>query len=111
MRFFIFYFILIICMGCATSQPLPGSSINREETEAALESIAEAISGQELSEEDVKKLKEQIRKDPEAQSAIKVITNSVSGQNQRWKYSPATGKRYEPHMEVDPETCVPLKCV
>ena len=104
-----FFLSLVFFSGCASTSNV-GSIPDRKETEAAIESIAEAISGKELTEEDAKKLKDQIRNDPEAQSAIQAITNSVSGQ-QRFKYSPVTGKRYAPHMEIDPETGVKLEWV
>ena len=83
---------------------------DRKDVEGAIETIAEAISGKDMTEEEVDQLKDQLRNDSEAQSAIQAITDSVS-EKPRIKYSPATGKRYAPHMEVDPETGVKLEWV
>lgn len=110
MRFLLIGMCLCFLAGCATTASKPAPPRDKKGAESALESVAAAISGKELSPEEVKQLKNEVQKDPEAQSAIKAITNSVSG-HQRWKYSPATGKRYAPNLTVDPETGVPLKWV
>jgi len=74
------------------------------EVYTAMESVAGALAGKDMTQEELKDLSTQIRNDPEAQSAVELITHTISGDKPRIKYSPSTGKRYAPHLEVDPET-------
>lgn len=79
-----------------------------QEIESALSSVSEAISGQPLTDEQRKSLIRDLKNNKEAQSAVQAITDSMSGQKVKIKYSPVTGKRYAPNMEYDPETGVKL---
>lgn len=93
-----FFIICIFIAGCASAQ-------QKKEERAALKSVAEAVSGQEMTDQDVRRLERQIKNDPEAQSAVKAITDSVQGSGKVVaKYSPVTGKRYSPHLEYEPGT-------
>lgn len=102
---------VVICVffltGCATAQKVQRQREYLEETEMAVGEIAEAVTGRELTEEEKKRLEDQIKNDPEAQSAMQAIADSHT-KPLRMKYSPATGKRYAGHLEVDPETGVKL---
>ena len=117
--------ILLICVFC-----LPGCSqivkrqvqkhevarevLNTSEEEelidavTALESVSEAITGRELTQEELRQLSNDLRKDEAAQSAIKSISTALDPNKVRVKYSPATGKRYNADMEYCPETGVKL---
>ncbi|MCA9394998.1 MAG: hypothetical protein H6756_09925 [Candidatus Omnitrophica bacterium] len=97
----------LLLTGCETVKNVERQREYLEETEVAVGVIAEAVTGQALSEEEKKELQEQIRNDPEAQSAVQAIADSHT-KPMRMKYSPATGKRYAGHLEVDPETGVKL---
>jgi len=109
MKHVVWLIVLIFILGCQTTGPMKSETETNEDVKEAVVSVAEAVSGKDLSEEDKKNLVEQIRSDAEAQSAIQSITDSISQTKQRVKYSPATGKRYAPHMTVDPETGTPLE--
>ena len=106
---------LILAVGLMSCQSVKHSQKNNEsmaDVKEAVKTIAETVSGQEMSDKDVNKLIKDLRTDPEAQSAVKVIKDSLSGDDAgRIKYSPATGKRYAPHLEYDPETGVKLEYV
>jgi len=92
--------LVIICaliIGCASTQ--------KKEERAALKSVAEAVTGQQMTDKDARKLEQQIKNDPEARSAVKAITDSVEGSGRVVaKYSPVTVKRYSPHLEYEPGT-------
>ncbi|MCA9398577.1 MAG: hypothetical protein KC618_02425 [Candidatus Omnitrophica bacterium] len=110
----LFVMLIFVCAGCQTTQQQTANSQRPPETMQdeiqSLGSVAGAMSGGEsLSEEELKALAKDLRKDPEARSAVEAITESVSQPVKRVKYSPATGKRYAPNMTEDPETGVPLE--
>lgn len=107
MNFFYVCLILFI-YGCQTVKPSP--SVNADDDiDAALHEVAEALTGKELSQKDMKNLEKQIRHDKEARSAIDSIQDSLSNKKPVVKYSPVTGKRYAESMEFDPETGVKLE--
>lgn len=105
--------ILLVCTfiisGCATTQRSSSRKPTRKESIETLKTVASAVSGKELTDDDVKDLGKQIRNDPEAKSAIESITQSVTGTNRVVKYCPLTGKRYASHIIVCPEHDVELK--
>ncbi|MCD4779718.1 MAG: hypothetical protein K8S27_04110 [Candidatus Omnitrophica bacterium] len=74
----------------------------------AWETVSEAITGQEMTEDELRNLARDIRKDKDAQSALESIATALDPQKVRVKYSPATGKRYSADMEICPETGVKL---
>ncbi len=119
------YFIMVvgsvtgcfILAGCATTvlrdgaQPGTEGSLRREsaaETVSALKSVTQAVSGRELSDQDLRELNRQLQQDPETESAVRVITETMQG-GQKLKYCPVCGKRYHPKFEVCPVHQVPLK--
>lgn len=79
------------------------------QVKSVVTSVVGAISGQEMSEKDLRELTRQVQRDPEAQSALKVLTNSVSGEGAVIKYCPVDGKRYSAKFQVCPEHGVLLK--
>ena len=74
-------------------------------------SIAEAIGGQPLTEEELKSLQKQIREEPQTQSAVQNISDAMSGKAVAVKYCPVTGKRYAADITVCPVHNVALKLV
>jgi len=107
----IFYSVLLMVYlcGCQSTSSIKTSNETNQDVKEALGSIAEAISGKPLSDEEKQDLEAQIRKDKDAQRAVQSITESMDSTSKRLKYSPATGKRYAPHLTTDPETGVPLE--
>lgn len=97
----------LLFAGCSTMQKVEDQREYLKETETAVGAIAEAVTGQKLTDEERKRLEQQIRNDPDAQSAVQAIADSHT-KPMRMKYSPATGKRYAGHLEYDPETGVKL---
>ncbi|MGE0268371.1 MAG: hypothetical protein AB7S78_07950 [Candidatus Omnitrophota bacterium] len=89
--------------GCQTIKAKKGQLEYLNQSQEAIGSIAEAVTGKPLTEQEKKNLEKQLKEDPEAISAVESIANSVS-QPVRMKYSPVTGKRYAGHLQIDPET-------
>ncbi|MDP8212504.1 MAG: hypothetical protein P9X22_04320 [Candidatus Zapsychrus exili] len=115
-----FFFLIIFCfIGCQTASVKNNktSIINRsdeetaEDVSTALLSVAEALKGDVVDDEELRKIASDVRNDEQAKSAIESITNSKDGQVLRFKYSPATGKRYASHLEICPDTGVRLEWV
>lgn len=87
-----------------------GQSVEtNKDAQEALTSVVESISGQDLTEQDLRRLNKQLRSDKDAQSAVQVLTDSIGGNAAQIKYCPVTGKRYAPHIVKCPEHGVDLK--
>lgn len=116
-------FVLILCIlysGCSST--IKGSSSvnssgvskkkeSRQEVKTAIGSVMSAVSGQEISQSDIKQFEKQIRKDKEAQTAVQVIADSITNANVKIKYCPVCGKRFSPHISICPEHKVDLEKV
>jgi len=112
--------IFIIC-GCQTISPNINHQENskdnenikesNEEIQTALESIIGVISQKDAEQVDLRALGKQLRKDKEAQSAVRVISDSMSGKNLRIKYCPESGRRYDPKIIICPIHEIPLEYV
>ena len=89
--------------GCAVKK-----AQNTEEIDTALESVAGALVGKELTPEEVKKLKKEIQTNPEARDAVKKITDSLQ-EPAAVKYCPVDGQRYAPNLKLCPAHKVELK--
>jgi len=76
----------------------------QQEAKESLMSVAQGLSGKPITEEEVKKAYQ----DPEAQLTIDSVKKTFETKK-RMKYSPATGKRYAPSMDICPETGVRLQ--
>jgi hypothetical protein len=113
--------LVIFPLGCTSivekriqKHPVAGKVLNTNEDEdlveavTAWETVGEAITGQEMTPDELEALAQDLRKDKDAQSALESISTALDPQKIRVKYSPATGKRYSADMEFCPETGVKL---
>jgi beta-xylosidase len=105
--------LLFVIWGCSTSSQNLKKAHDQEVMIDAVKTVAESVGGREMSDQDMKNLIRDIRTDPDTRSAVEAIQSAVNPQSDdgRIKFSPATGKRYAPHMEYDPETGVKLEYV
>ena len=114
-KYFLVSLSTICLLGCAsTKNPIVKTSPEETEQDAvsALGAIASSYTNKEMDEAQLKQVAKDIQSDEQAQSAIKVITDSMEGKTTGIKYSPVTGKRYSADLEFDPETgakLVPLE--
>jgi hypothetical protein len=67
----------------------------------AIESVTGAMAGKEMTEADMKRLIKDLRDDPEAQSAIRVISGQTESAVTA-RYCPITGRHYSPRVLVCP---------
>ena len=96
-------FLLVALSGCQTTASLKEKKYSQE-TKESLTSVAESLSGKAISEEQLKA----VYRDPESLSVLESVKESFETKK-RMKYSPRTGKRYAPSMEICPETGVALE--
>ncbi|MCB9771073.1 MAG: hypothetical protein H6754_00775 [Candidatus Omnitrophica bacterium] len=90
-----------------TRPQAPGES--RAEVVSAMEHVLGAVSGKTIDEKDLRKLNNDIEKDPQAKSAVQTISNAVSGQGPAVRYCPVDGERYSPKFTECPVHHVSLK--
>lgn len=94
---------IVLCAGCATTPPVVKGQKDPQETVSALSTMTQGMTNQDLSREDLKRLAEQVRSNPEAQSAVKAVNSSFEVQDTGVKYCPVDGKRYSSRLEDCPE--------
>jgi hypothetical protein len=104
-------FLSIILAGCQTA---PGkSAVSSKESGRdvadAVGQVAGALSGQDLTDEQKKKLVNDIRKDKEAQSALRSIAGAMDIKQAAVKYCPVDGKRFSPDHDICPVHKVKLE--
>jgi hypothetical protein len=98
-------FVLAACTTTTSSRMYPVRGVSDAKD---MRAVADAVAGTPLSNSQINKLHQDIQKDPGVRSAVQSVANSLEGQKPAMKYSPATGKRYAPNLEFDPETGVKL---
>jgi len=105
--------VFVLCIfsvaGCQAALKIGADQKTEEGSLDALSSIAGAVSGKNITQNELKTLGRQLRKDPEAQSAVKAITDSLNGGKRIIKYCPVGGERYAPNMTVCPAHNVKLE--
>ena len=110
---FLVVFLVIGCSG--TSSRTRSGDFSQEnmtinqETAGSLKTVADSLAGHELTENEMKELSREMRKDPDARSAVQSVTEAMSGQNSKIKFCPVDGKRYSAKFEKCPEHDVPLE--
>lgn len=111
MKSFIWLTILVFLSsmsGCATRQQDSARKVNQENLED-LRTVAGAMAGKTLTDEDLKKLDKQLKTDKDAQSAVSTLTNSLSGTKKIIKYCPVCGERFAASVKTCPTHNVELK--
>ena len=106
-QFFLITALCLLLLGCKTTDHTVQK--NEEDIHKAVGTMAEVVGGQSLTEEQVKRLEYEISKDPEAQKAASMVTESLTGHGRIIKYCPVDGTRFAPHFEVCPVHHVSLK--
>ena len=98
--------VIVSFLGCATLKQK--QSREAEDMTTALQSVAGALAGQELTAEDIKSLKKEIQTNDETRHAVKEITDSLQ-QPAQVKYCPIDGQRYSAGLKLCPVHHVELK--
>ena len=97
---------LIFWGGCQSVPRSQGES--SQDTMEAMTTVTEAIVGKDLSQEDMKKLNQQMRTDRDARAAVQVLTDTMSGAA-AIKYCPMDGERFAASLTQCPTHKVELK--
>jgi len=110
--FFVLIFVLnFVCLGCQSSQKR--TDIQTQETQQdvskALKSVGEAISQTQLNDQQLKDLENQVRSDPQAQTAIESVTDALTGHAGMVRYCPVDGKHFSVELIRCPTHGVPLQ--
>ena len=98
----------LLFAGCQTA---PVRQTSQTETVSALTTMTTGLTGQALSEEDLKKAAAQIQKDPDAQSAVAAVAASFTQEPGDIKYCPVDGTRYSGNLTKCPKCGATLKPV
>ncbi len=101
--------VLFLFTGCQTVSQPKAETESRKDVREALGTITQAISGKQLSKEELKNLTKDLRTNKDARSAIQSITDSMSRKTVKVKYCPVTGRRYAPRVVICPVHKVKLK--
>ncbi len=95
---------------CATQKTAaPRAETPREQVEA-LQDVVTAVSGEEVTEQDLRNLAREARTDEGTRSAVEAVSGAMTGEV-TVKYCPVDGKRYSAQMQECPVHHVPLKTV
>ena len=98
--------VIVSFLGCATLKQK--QSQDEEDMTTALQSVAGALAGQELTAQDIKSLKKDLQANGETRRAVKEITDSLQ-QPVHVKYCPVDGQRYSAGLKLCPVHHVELK--
>ena len=111
-----FIIVLVVFVGCATTSSDKAKVVrpqavgeSSQEIMSAVEQVLGSVSGKPIDQKGLKDLGKELRTNPEAQSAVAVIKDSVSGQGKVVKYCPIDGERYSPKFDSCPVHHVLLK--
>ena len=119
-KIWILFLLCFFYSGCTTANKKFSTSSNEKQASEhvlkkggdaeSLKLVVGAISGKEVSRDDLKNVAKQVKKDPEARTAVESITQTMGG-NVEIKYCPVCGKRYSSKFEKCPKHGVLLKAV
>ena len=113
-RWACFVLIIFVSSSCASTTVQRKSSQippeTRQDEIQAIQSVVGGVSGKEVSEQDLRKLSADLKKDKDAQAALEAIANPMT-QGVHVKYCPVDGKRFSGNLKTCPEQDVELKDV
>jgi hypothetical protein len=94
----------MLLAGCQTApkKSSAGKTESQQEAVSAIGTMTQGLTNQEIGPEDLKRLAVQVRKDPQAQSAVKAVNSAFDIQDAGIKYCPVDGKRFSSRLEICP---------
>lgn len=96
--------LFLLSAGCQTS-PSKNSDLSfgsKKEMAQAVGQVADAITGQSLTDEQKRKLTKEIQSDKDTQSALNVIADAMDPKKIIIKFCPVDGQRFNPNVEICP---------
>ncbi len=104
----------MVCFnGCLAHQQIRPQGVLKQREDLPqqrkdLESVASAMSGHEVNQQDLKKVVQDLKNDKDSRSAVESVSNSLGGQGLDVKYCPVNGKRFSARLKLCPQHNVPL---
>ena len=99
-------------VGCQTTQPkINFKAETPEQMVAALGTVTEGLTNQNISQEDLKNLAVSVQKDPQTKSAVQAINQALNAHQTGVKYCPVDGERFDVSVDICPKHKVKLKLV
>ena len=108
MNLILIIFTILFLSSCASTTHNTGQESSRE-AQSAASAVVGAVTGAKTDEKDLRELEAQIRRDPQAQSAVESITQGMTDPSAAGKYCPVDGERYSAKFDMCPKHAVPLK--
>ncbi len=95
--------LMLLLAGCQTVPQKPAGGESSQEVVSALNSMTEGLTNKNISKEDLKRLAEQVKGDPQVKSAVEALNSSFNVKDTGVKYCPTDGKRYSSRLEFCPD--------
>ena len=110
MRIITFILVLGMFIGCQTAGRPPAGKAHEstKDVVSALGAVTKGLTNANISESDLKRLAQQVQKDPQAKSAVTAVNASFNVQDTGVKYCPIDGKRFSSRLEECPDHKVKL---
>ena len=103
----IVFFLASSFVGCQTlRQSATDTGVSRREMEA-LKSAAKALSGREISDDDIYRLANQLKNNSEERSAVESVTKALTKKPVIY-YCPVDGERFSQSIKICPDHHVEL---
>ena len=96
--------VSVLLVGCQTASTQKAAHLKESNKEilGAVSQVAGALTGQELTDEQKKKLAQDIQNDKDAQTALRSIAGAMNIKQTTVKYCPVDGKRYSADLQLCP---------
>jgi hypothetical protein len=101
--------LAVLATGCQTTRPKTVHEPSEQEAMDAVGTVTGALTGKELTEAEKRKAVRDLRKDKEAQSAMRSISGALEVKQTGIKYCPVDGQRFAAELEMCPIHKVKLK--
>jgi hypothetical protein len=105
---FLTIMMLLVFTGCQTTHPKKDDASTREAMEA-VGTVTGALTGKEMTDDEKRKAVNDLRKDKDAQSAMRSISGALEVKQTGIKYCPIDGQRFSAEVEMCPVHHVKLK--
>ncbi len=99
----LFMGMALLFVGCQTApKKAEPKAESPQEIMRALGTVTEGLTNSSVSKEDLKRLGQQVEKDPQARSALTAVNSAFNVEDTGVKYCPVDGKRYSSRIEFCP---------
>jgi len=102
--------ILTFCLGIGcTGQAVKSQGKEKVSGQAALSAVSQALGGEPLTEDHLKRLDRELKEDPEKQKAAQSVVDSITSPGKNIRYCPFDGERYSAKVKFCPVHNIQLK--